>query len=126
MQQQAADAYRRVSQAALPPRELEATVLIRAATRLQAIRDDWETNRADLPGALQFNQKLWTILVTSVTDANNPVPAEIRQNIVDLGMFTFNRTLSLLAEPEAKGIGALVNINREIAAGLRTAPKAAA
>lgn len=126
MQQQAADAYRRVSQAALPPRELEATVLIRAATRLQAIRDDWETNRGDLPGALHFNQKLWTILVTSVTDAGNPVPAEIRQSIVDLGMFTFNRTLSLLAEPEAKKIGALVNINREIAAGLRTTPQAAA
>ena len=123
--QQAAKAYARTSEAALPPRELEATVLLKAATRLQAISDDWEGKRPDLDEALTYNRKLWTILVTAVTHADNPIPAAIKQNIVNLGMFTFNRTMSVLAEPEAGKLAALVNINREIAAGLRAAPRAA-
>lgn len=122
--QQAANAYARASQAALSPRELEAAVLIKAATRLQAISDDWDGRRPELGEALGFNQKLWTILVAEVTREDSPVPHDIKQNILNLGMFTFNRTLSLLAEPQAAKLAALVNINREIAAGLRATPQA--
>ncbi|MDB5511537.1 MAG: flagellar FlaF family protein [Enterovirga sp.] len=122
--QQAAHAYARASEAALSPRELEAAVLIKAASRLQAISDDWEGRRPDLGEALHFNQKLWTILVTSVTDDNNPVPSDVKQSIVDLAMFTFNRTVAVLADPEATKLTALVNINREVAAGLRANPPA--
>lgn len=123
---QGAMAYARVSEAALPPRELEAAVLLKAATRLQAISDDWEARKPDLDGALTYNRKLWTILVSAVTHPENPIPGEIRQSIVDLGMFTFNRTLSVLADPAPGKLAVLVNINREIAAGLRAQPPAKA
>ena len=123
--QQAAQAYARTSQAVSSPREIEAAVLLKAATRLQAIQDDWQGQQTDLGEALHFNRKLWTILVSSVTDPNNPVPSDIRQSIVDLGTFTFNRTMAALAEPDAGKLGALVNINRELAAGLRGSAQAA-
>lgn len=123
--QQAANAYARTSEAVLSPRELEATVLMKAAMRLQAISDDWEGKAGELGDALHYNRKLWTILVTAVTNADSPIPPAIRQSIVDLGLFTFSRTMSVLAEPEAGKLAALVNINREIAAGLRATPKAA-
>src|SRR3978361_1873234 len=99
--QRAATPYARTSEAALSPRELEATVLLKAATRLQAISDDWARKRPELGAALTYNRKHWPLLFTAVTHAENPVPAEIKDNIVSLGMFTFHRTVSVLAEPEA-------------------------
>ena len=123
--QQAASAYAKVAQATQSPRELEATVLMKAATRLQAIRDDWDSKRTELDEALTFNRKLWTVLVTSATEAENPLPPAVKNNIAALGMFVFNRTIAIMAEPGPDKIGALVNINREIAAGLRAQPQPA-
>ena len=120
--QQAANAYARVAQATQSPRELEATILIKAATRLQAIRENWEGRRAELDEALTFNRKLWTILVASVTDADNPLPQAIKNNIANLAMFVFERTITVMVEPAPEKLAALVNINREIAAGLRAKP----
>ncbi len=123
--QQAASAYARVAQATQSPRELEASVLLKAASRLQAVRDDWHGRRAELDEALTFNRKLWTILVTSVTDADNPLPLAIKNNIANLAIFVFERTITVMHEPAPEKLAALVTINREIAAGLRAQPQAA-
>ena len=122
---QAANAYARVSQASLSPRELEATALMKAAMRLQAVRDDWASRRGELSGALDFNQKLWTILATAATDDAGALPSDIRQGVSDLAGFVFNHTFAIIAEPDAAKLGPLVNINRELAAGLRGTPMAA-
>jgi flagellar protein FlaF len=50
-------------------------LLLRAAARLQAIRDEWAARQADLQDALLFNRKLWSILVTSVSSEGNPLPS---------------------------------------------------
>jgi flagellar protein FlaF len=92
---------------------------MQAAVRLQVIRDDWNGRRAELFDALTQNQKLWTILVTSATDAESPLPREIKNNIANLAIFVFNRTIAVMTEPAPEKLGALVTINREIAAGLR-------
>ena len=42
----------------------------------------------------------------------------IRQNVANLGLFVMNQTLSLMAEPQREKLGALISINRELAAGL--------
>ena len=124
--QQAASAYARVAQATQSPRELEATVLLKAASRLQAVRDDWQGRRADLDEALTYNRKLWTVLVTSVTDTANPLPDPIKQNVANLGLFVFKHTVAVLSAPAPDGLGVLININRELAAGLRGQQPAAA
>src|SRR5918993_129614 len=121
--QQAASAYARVAQATQSPRELEASVLLKAASRLQAVRDDWNGRWGELDEALTFNRKLWTILVTSATDADNPLPLAIKNNIANLAIFVFERTITVMVEPAPEKLGALVTINREIAAGLRAQPR---
>jgi flagellar protein FlaF len=83
------------------------------------IRDDWNGRRAELFDALIHNQKLWTILVTSATDAENPLPRDVKNNIANLALFVFNRTMAVMTEPAPEKLTALVNINRELAAGLR-------
>src|SRR6188768_4098645 len=100
------------------PRELEADLLLSAAARLQAIHDGWESRRPELDAALVYNRKLWSIFVTSATSIENPLPAPIRQNVANLGLFVFNHTLAIQADPRPESLGSLININRELAAGL--------
>ena len=114
----AANAYSKVAQTGQTPRELEAAILMKSASRLQGIRDDWDTRSSELDDALTYNRKLWTVLVSSVTRPENPLPAPIKQNVANLGLFIFNHTLSLMANPKPERLGILVNINRELAAGL--------
>ena len=116
---QAANAYAKAAHTAQSPREIEATVLMKAATRLQIIRDDWSAKSRELDDALTFNRKLWTVLVTSVTDAANPLPTPIKENVANLGLFVFKHTVALMSAPAPDRLGVLININREIAAGLR-------
>jgi flagellar biosynthesis activator protein FlaF len=114
----AAQAYGRVANQTSNPRELEADLLLKAAARLQAVSDAWDTGADQIDEALLYNRKLWSIFLTSVTRADNPLPTMIRQNVANLGIFVLNQTLSVMAEPKREKLGALININRELATGL--------
>jgi flagellar biosynthesis activator protein FlaF len=117
--QDAMQAYGKVAKEIASPRELEADLLLKAASRLQAIHDAWEQKRSDLDAALLHNRKLWTLFLSSVTKADHPMPAEIRQNVANLGMFVMKQTLATLADPRPEQLKSLIHINRELAAGLR-------
>jgi flagellar protein FlaF len=119
--QNATKAYGAIAQQTANPRELEVQLLLRAASRLQAVHDDWERQRTSLDQALHYNRKLWTIFLTSVTSGDNPLPAEIRQNVANLGLFVMNQTLTVMSNPQRERLPSLININRELAAGLRSA-----
>ena len=116
--QQGANAYGTVAKQIASPRELEASLLLKAASRLQAISEGWDGKKEELSDALLYNRKLWSVFLTSVTQQESPLPKEVRQNVANLGLFVMNQTLALLAEPRKEKLGALVTINREIAAGL--------
>jgi flagellar protein FlaF len=116
--QHAAKAYGAVAKQTANPRELEADLLLKAAARLQAVRDGWEGTRPQLDAALTYNRKLWSIFLTSATSSDNPLPPGLRQNIANLGIFVFNQTLAVLANPRPENLGSLISINRELAAGL--------
>jgi flagellar protein FlaF len=116
--QHAANTYGTIAKQTGNPRELEADLLLNAAARLQAIRDGWDGRRPELDAALTFNRKLWSIFVTSATSPENPLPAGVRQNVANLGIFVFKQTLAILADPKPETLGSLISINRELAAGL--------
>lgn len=114
----AAKAYGTVAQQTASPRDLEAQLLLRAASRLQNVHDHWERERAMLDHALLFNRKLWTIFLTSATNKDNPLPVEVRQNIANIGIFVINQTLNVMGNPQPERLRSLININRQLAAGL--------
>jgi len=116
--QSAAQAYGKVARQIVNPRELEADLLLKAASRLQAVLDGWDRKKPELPEALLYNRKLWSIFLTSVTRPDNPLPEQVRQNVANLGVFVMNQTMSLITEPKREKLGTLININRELAAGL--------
>lgn len=114
----AAKAYGQVALHTANPREREADLLLDAAARLQAIRDAWDARRPELDAALLNNRKLWTIFITSATNPENPLPAGLRQNVINIGLFVLKQTIAVLANPRPENLGSLININRELAAGL--------
>jgi flagellar protein FlaF len=116
--QSAAQAYGAIAKQIVNPRDLEADLLLKAASRLQRIYDSWDRGTAGLDEALLYNRKLWSIFLTSVTGSDHPLPAAIRQNVANLGLFVMNRTMAMTTKPQREHLGALISINRELAAGL--------
>src|SRR5665647_290902 len=98
--QQAAQAHATTAKKTANPRELEADLLLSAAARLQAISDAWDGKRPELEAALFYNRKLWSIFVTSATGTDNPLPAGLRQNVANIGLFVFKQTLTTMINPK--------------------------
>lgn len=121
----AAATYASVAQTGLTGRDLEASLLIRAAAQLQSVVDSWEDRQHELAEALTYNRRLWTILATAATDAENPLPQQVKQDLAGLAAFIFKRTIDLQVEPASEKVAPLININRNIAAGLREPAQAA-
>ena len=119
MQQHATQAYQTVAKRTGSPRDLEANLLSKSAVNLQRIRENWDLADAELAAALKFNRKLWNVFMNSATNDQNPLPVAIRQNIANLGIFVLSHTIKLEARPEPSRLDVLININREVAAGLR-------
>ncbi|MEO8882517.1 MAG: flagellar biosynthesis regulator FlaF [Devosia sp.] len=119
MQNQAVEAYQQAARQTVPPRDLEANLLSKAAAHFQRIRNDWNGLGDELPTALIFNRKLWTVFLTSVTDEESQLPLPVRQNIANLGVFVLSQTAELQVDPAPEKLDILVKINRELAAGLR-------
>jgi flagellar protein FlaF len=111
--------YGKVANQTANQRELEASLLLRAASRLQAVHDGWERKRDELADALHYNRRLWTIFMASVAQEDNPLPPAVRQDVANLGLFVFRHTISLIADPRPEYLGCLVNITRQLAAGLQ-------
>ena len=122
----AAQAYARTAQATANPRELESQLLLRAAARLQDVREGRISEARDVVSALRYNRKLWMIFGQAVSRDDNPLPRDMRTNLFNLAAFVIERSFQLEMKHEPAKVEALVNINREIAAGLRSAAAAMA
>jgi flagellar protein FlaF len=117
--QHASKAYANIAKETASPRELEATLLLRAAAKLQAVHDKWEDKSNDLDEAVLYNRRLWTVFIDAVLRDDSLLPVAVRQNLANLGVFVMNQTFSLMTNPLRSNLLSLIKINREIAAGLR-------
>ncbi len=104
--------------------ELETRALIKAAASLNQIKENWEQKSGDLDEALEKNRRLWTIIAGAMGDNSSPQPLELRQNLLSLSMFVFQRTLDIMANPKPESLDVLININMHIARGLAEKPNA--
>ena len=84
----------------------------------RSVKDTWNGKAENLDTALHYNRRLWTFFLSSVTNNENPLSAEVRQNVANLGLFVCKHTMNILADPRPESLGSLININRELAAGL--------
>lgn len=118
---EAFDAYNRTARITRSPRDLEASLLLKSAAQLQDIKENWGGEGAPLQSALLYNRRLWTVFVSSVARAENPLPIAIKNNIASLGAFIFHHSMMIERQPAPDKLNTLIMINREIAAGLHAA-----
>ena len=107
------------------PREVEARVLLKAASMMQDLQKNWNADDFQkIDEVLKYNRQIWMIFFdTAIENKDGNRPVELRSNIVNLANFIFKRTIDILSEPAPQKLEALITINRDIAAGLMTAPK---
>jgi flagellar protein FlaF len=122
-----AEAYASVEKITASGRQLEASALFRAARALQTAKDAWGTPGAEarLDEALKANQRLWTFFQAELGAADNPLPVELKAGLLKLIEFIDRRTFEVMALPAPEKVAILITINRNVAAGLSTAPAGA-
>lgn len=127
---QAAGAYGEHAQKHTPDqRELEARVLLKAAKMMQDLKNDWvNANYEVIEATLKYNRQIWMMFYDTAVE-NHPGeerPNDLRSNIINLANFIFKREMDILADKDRmqnpQRLDALININREIAAGLMGSP----
>ena len=118
------EAYRTTQKTTLSGRELEASVLTKAALVLQQVQNTWNAEDLDmrLDEAVRFNQKIWSIFQSELSKPDNPLPKKLREDILSLSMFIDKRIFDILSSPAPEKLTVLVNINLNLAAGLRGSP----
>jgi flagellar biosynthesis activator protein FlaF len=102
-------------------RDIEAAALTRAALLLSECQNNWSDVRRNeqLSEALRINQMIWSIFQAELVKEDNPIPKELKQDILSLSVFIDKRIIDVLAYPDSEKLNAIININLNLAAGLR-------
>lgn len=118
------NAYKQSQKINLSGRELEASVLTKAAQLLKSCKERWDEDGhfARLDAALTFNQKIWTIFQDELIKEDNPLPAPVRGNILRLSLLIDKRIVEIMQDPSPEKLDMIINIDLNIAAGLRGSP----
>lgn len=117
-------AYAQQQKRNLSPREVEAMAFTKAAVLLEEAKQKTGSIE-EYSKALRFNHLLWTIIQADLTEPENQLPNEIKANIMSLSIFVDKQTTKAMRSSNAADLDVLININRNLAAGLRTNPQAA-
>lgn len=122
MQQNSVNAYTTIQKENLSGRELEASVLARAGLMLKSVKDNWggPGHEQKLLEAVKFNQKVWSFFQAELSDPENPLPENLREDILNLSVFIDKRLFEFMAFPDPEKLAIVIDINFNIAAGLRT------
>lgn len=126
MRRYSTSAYQNFAQASQDGRELEATVLLKAANRLRQCSDDLESTEGQgaLTEALRYNQRLWTIFQAELVENTSALPSDLRTNLLRLSNYVDRSTFALMAEPKRSTLESLIRLNQTIAEGLLDRPAA--
>lgn len=116
--------YEAATKTSISGRELEARALSKAAQLLQDCAQQWDApgRAARLDDAIRFNQRLWSVFQAELVRPTHELPLELRVNLLRLSQFIDKRSFEVLAEPSPAKLKALIDLNRNIAEGLRMEP----
>jgi flagellar protein FlaF len=123
-QTQSLRAYENVGKTTQSGREIEAAVLTKAAVKLKECRDNWQAPDRDskLEEALKFNQRIWSIFQSELSREDHELPKKLRFDILRLAAFIDRRIFETMAFPSAEKLKIVIDINNNLAAGLRGSP----
>jgi len=115
-------AYQAVEKKTLSGRETEARILTQAALMLKECQRNWDAQdrKARLDEALRFNQRIWSIFQAELAKPDNPLPHKLRLDLLQLSGFVDKCIFKVQARPTQEKLTIIIDINNNIAAGLRS------
>lgn len=121
MYQTALKAYDTVTKSTMSGRDVEATVLTKAALKLKECQAVWDApeRNAKLDAALKFNQRVWSILQAELGKKENPLSTALKTDLLRLSAFVDRRIFEVMAYPAPEKLDIIIRINENLAAGLR-------
>lgn len=124
MYSHAVNAYKQVDKNTNSGRETEARVLTEAALKLKRCQENWGHPDLDdqLDQALRYNQKIWSLFQGELEREDNPLPGKLKIDILRLAAFIDKRIFEVMAYPSPEKLTIIININQNLAAGLRGNP----
>jgi flagellar protein FlaF len=125
MQANKFNVYQDMHQEQLTGRELEAHILSKAALKLKECQQKWGApgHAKLLEESIKYNQKVWSFFQSELSQPENPLPRQLRQDILNLSLFVDKRLFEVLAFPQSDKLDIVIDINLNLAAGLRTTPQ---
>jgi flagellar protein FlaF len=117
-------AYKTTQTLNLSGREIEAFALMQASFKIKECQNNWNAadREANLNEALRNNQRVWSILQGELIKEDNPLPKQIKEDILSLSIFIDTRTFEVMLHPAPEKLTILIDINLNIAAGLNKNP----
>lgn len=114
------EAYQTIEKTTSSGRETEARVLNKAAQKLIFCQINWDSKelKTHLDDALKFNQRIWSIFQSELAKKDNPLPKEIKINLLRLSSFIDKRIFEIMAFPGKEKLAIIIKINKNISAGL--------
>lgn len=122
MRKQLNKLYRQAQMDSAPSgRQIELSVLEMASGKLRAMLVGGEEVKwsRELDEALRFNQKIWDVFSADWMSVENTLPRELRQNLISIAIFVKKKTFLMMANPSAEGLRLLIQLNDNIADGLK-------
>lgn len=111
-------------------REIEARVLVKSANALEDIKAHWNDDEKwdgldkdeILSDCLLYNRNIWLLFydaaVEKKEEGGEKRSKALRNNIINLANFIFKREMEVLGSKDVSKLDSIININREISAGL--------
>jgi len=109
--------YKQTQRLALGGRQLQAEAFMTAARRLDVFHDGGRQGTAYVR-ALRFTHSLWSIVRADLSRPGNGAPKALKQQVLSLSLFVEREIARAVVDPAEARIAAMVEVNRNIAAGL--------
>lgn len=115
MQQHGLNSYQTAARASLRGRDLEAAVLARCNRELEAgIAGD----AAMLDSGIERTRMFWSIVQASLIEPENTMSDTLKANLMSLSIFIDRQTEISLRAGKESAVRAVINIHKQIIAGL--------
>lgn len=123
------EVYKKAAGKNLVGKDLEVAVLLKGARLLRDCQRSYPNlNKREildqLGEACRYNQRVWAVFQSEVLNEDNPLPDQIKRNLLQLSVFVDKRLMEALSNPEdPEKLSMVIRINLNIAAGLRGSPE---
>ena len=105
-------------------REIEAAALTKAACKLRECQHNWDSKdgKQKLNEALKYNQLIWNIFQGELKKDDNPLDKGLRADLLRLSAVVDRQIFDTMGNPSPDKLDLVIDINNNIAAGLRQTP----